>query len=135
MVRWLQNSNGKDIHHEKGPTHVVLNYTLCVMTDLHLNNILYWRFHSVQVNHERRSLLQHPLIYSYINYKWWKMSFPLFLLYVLCYGLFLILLISFTLTLPRPGPTNELCKMIVNLRTHDGIYYMKTKQHMYAIYR
>ena len=65
---------------------------------------------SPKVQNERLSLLQHPLIYRYINYKWWKLSFPLFFIYIFFYGLFLIFLTTFTVILPRPGPNDDYCK-------------------------
>ena len=71
----------------------------------------------VQVKYERLGLLQHPLIYRYINYKWWKMSFPVFMFYLLLYILFLIFLSSFAITVPRPGPNNEYCEFMHNSPT------------------
>ena len=66
----------------------------------------------VQVKHERVELLQHPLIYRYINYKWWRVSFPLFLATLLLYLLFLIFLTSFALSVPRPGPQSIYCEIL-----------------------
>ena len=65
----------------------------------------------MQVKHERLELLKHPLICRYINYKWWKLSFPLFLTHLLVYAVFLIFLISFCLVLPRPAPDSAFCEM------------------------
>ena len=66
--------------------------------------------YSLQVSHKQLDLLQHPLISCYIKYKWWNVVFILFFLYILIYGIFLIFLTSFALSLPRPGPDNDFCK-------------------------
>ena len=63
-----------------------------------------------QVSHHQLKLLQHPLIDRYIQYKWWKVAFRLFLAYRLLYVLFLALLTSFALTSPRPGPDDDNCE-------------------------
>ena len=64
----------------------------------------------LQVKHERLDLLKHPLIHRYINNKWWKVSFPVFLTVLSLYVLFLIFLVSFSLVIPRPGPQSTYCE-------------------------
>ena len=66
----------------------------------------------IQVNHGRLKLLQHPLISRYITYKWWRGPFAFFLLYMAIYIIFVILLTSFAVSVPRPGPDDQYCEYI-----------------------
>ncbi len=56
-----------------------------------------------QVDFDRENLLNHPLVQELIDYKWKRIAIPGFLIYLFFYLVFLILLTSFALTLPRPG--------------------------------
>ncbi|CAI8015846.1 Transient receptor potential cation channel subfamily A member 1 homolog [Geodia barretti] len=63
----------------------------------------------LMVKNERLDLLKHPLIRRYIHYKWWRISFPVFLTVLSLYVLFLVFLASFSLLIPRPGPESTYC--------------------------
>ena len=86
------------------------------------------------MKHERKNLLQHPLISCYIAHKWWMLS-PAFFLYLFTYGMFLILLTSFSLIIPRPGPDDQYCELcqriaVVCTITLGFIFYCRPKQHL-----
>ena len=69
-------------------------------------------FLTVQVEHERLELLQHPLMALYIARKWWKEAFPVLMFYILFYTIFLLFLTSFALRVPRPSPGDEFCEQL-----------------------
>ena len=66
--------------------------------------------HPIQVQHERKDLLQHTLILRYISRKWWKLSLP-YWMYLFLYLCFVIMLTTFAIITPRPGPDDRNCKL------------------------
>jgi len=64
----------------------------------------------MQVEYKRLQLLRHPLVKDFLFHKFWLVTFPLFLAYLLLYCLFLVFITSFALVSPRPGPGSETCK-------------------------
>jgi len=69
------------------------------------NHILKW-----MVDYNRLQLLRHPLVKDFLFHKFWLVTFPLILGYLLLYCLFLVFITSFALVSPRPGPGSETCK-------------------------
>jgi len=65
----------------------------------------------MQIKYKRLDLLQHPLVKNYIFHKFWLVTFPIYLVYLLFYCSFLIFLNSFAILSPRPGPESETCKI------------------------
>ena len=65
----------------------------------------------MQIKYKRLDLLQHPLVKNYIFHKFWLVTIPIYLAYLLFYCTFLIFLNSFALLSPRPGPESETCKI------------------------
>lgn len=63
----------------------------------------------IMVKNKRTDLLKHPLVARLLEYKWRKVAFPLFLVYISLYILFLSLLTAFALLSPRPSPSGDTC--------------------------
>ena len=63
----------------------------------------------LQIRYKRLALLQHPLVKDFLFHKFWLLAYPLFLLYSVMYCILLILLTSFALVSPRPGPGSDTC--------------------------
>ena len=66
----------------------------------------------MQVKYKRLKLLQHPLVEEFLFQRFWLVAIPFFLLYLLFYTSLLIVLTSFTVVSPRPGPDSETCKSL-----------------------
>lgn len=64
-----------------------------------------------QIRYKRLELLQHPLVESFLFHKFWVVTFPLFLVYLMLYIIFLFVFMYFVHSLPRPGPDSETCKI------------------------
>ena len=64
----------------------------------------------MQINYKRLKLLQHPLVKEYLFYKFCRVALPVFLAHLLLYCIFLVLLTSFAMVSPRPGPDSKTCK-------------------------
>ena len=64
----------------------------------------------LQVKFNRENLLTHPLVESWIQFKWYRVAVPGIVAYYSMYAAFLIFLTLFAVLIPRPGPQNVLCK-------------------------
>ena len=89
----------------------------------------------MQVNQERLKLLQHPLISRYIEYKWWRVVFPLIVLYLLLYIVFLIFLTSFSISMPRPGPDNQYCKFQLYTIIYSGHSFLLRAMYTFILHQ
>ena len=66
----------------------------------------------MQVKYDRETLLHHPLVKAYIKYKWTTVGIVGLVLYFAFYLIFLSLLTTFALLVPRPGPENDFCMLL-----------------------
>ena len=70
-------------------------------------HVSYWSV-CVQVQNKRTELLNHPLVTTFIAYKW-KRAWPLYLANVLFYLVFLSFFTAYALVVPNPQ--SELCEL------------------------
>ena len=63
----------------------------------------------MQVKHDREALLHHPLVKKYIRYKWITVGIVGLVFYFALYLIFLSLLTTFALLVPRPSAANGFC--------------------------
>lgn len=71
---------------------------------------------------KRENLLNHPLVRTLIRYKWRRVGIPGLFIYYFFYALFLCLLTTYVILLPRPGSN---CKLFIGFkyRIKSGDYH------------
>ena len=84
------------------------------------SSLAYLKLCFIQIEHNRLKLLQHPLVNNFLFQKFWVMAFPLLLISLLFYLVFLVTFNVFTLLVPRPGPDSETCKISETL--YSAVY-------------
>lgn len=64
----------------------------------------------LQVKFNQDNLLTHPLVESWIKFKWYRVAIPGIIAYYSMYIVFLVFLTLFAVLIPRPELQNMLCK-------------------------
>ena len=80
---------------------------------------------------DQENLLNHPLVNSWINFKWYRIAIPGIVSYCSVYAAFLIFLTLFAVLIPRPGPQNALCRFQPKLIRGKFILFAVTGSRFY----
>ena len=119
-IGWTVGYGGSDgTVDSHGQFHCGIPLDFCYIQQI-WSSLAYLKLCFIQIEHNRLKLLQHPLVNNFLFQKFWVMAFPLLLISLLFYLVFLVTFSVFTLRVPRPGPDSETCKISETL--YSAVY-------------
>ena len=90
-----------------------LEYSIVMLYEVFVNQCS-------QVRHKREELLNHPVVYSLIHYKWRYYGFLSYVLNLCFFALFLALLTAFALVVPNPQTMQCRCYVLNDTGVQRG---------------